>query len=253
MPWQRARTYHDGLSTDRFGDGENVIVGTNGDGVGDDREGNTIVGMTQMVDASNITLAGNRFGTDRLGQKLIGQGSTIDIFRSSAIRVGTNSDGVSDRQERNIVNAGRSTIGVWVRESSQILVAGNYIGTNATGTAALGNLYGVLVASSGSTLESVTIGGISAAAGNVISGNAASAIRIAFSNSTVMGNIIGLDAGGRTGLSNESSGIELEGARVMLRTIRSLAITMQVSADLLLARSLSKEIALAPISRVLYL
>ncbi len=68
---------------------------------------------------------------------MIGQGSTIDIFRSSSIRVGSNSDGVSDRHERNIVNAGRTNIGVWVRESAQVTVAGNYIGTNATGTAAL--------------------------------------------------------------------------------------------------------------------
>ncbi len=76
---------------------------------------------------------------------------------------------------------------------------GNRIGTDASGTAALGNgTYGVHVRAA-----STTIGGSSAGAGNLISGNT-NGIALAFdvSGGVAQGNLIGVDAGGVNPLGN---------------------------------------------------
>jgi CSLREA domain-containing protein len=78
------------------------------------------------------------------------------------------------------------------------LVQGNFIGTNASGTAASPNKgSGVYAASSGNT-----IGGVR----NVISGNAAGVVLPAGGN-TVTGNYIGTSAGGTVVIGNDDSGV----------------------------------------------
>ncbi len=78
---------------------------------------------------------------------------------------------------------------------------------------------------------------------NVVSGNAASGIRIALGDSTVVGNVIGMDASGRTVLGNEGSGIELDNARVTIVNNTISGNGSAVSADLHPQRSTSKAIA----------
>jgi CSLREA domain-containing protein len=80
------------------------------------------------------------------------------------------------------------------------LVQGNYIGTNASGTAALGNrLNGI-----SNIGDDTTIGGTAAGARNVISGNGWNGILVAgdSSDSRVQGNLIGTAADGSTPLGN---------------------------------------------------
>jgi hypothetical protein len=82
------------------------------------------------------------------------------------------------------------------------VIQGNYIGVNAAGTAALGNGAGISVLAQ----TNLTIGGASAGARNVISGNTSGGIEINFgvSNSSILGNYIGLDANGQAKVKNQS-------------------------------------------------
>jgi uncharacterized repeat protein (TIGR01451 family) len=87
-------------------------------------------------------------------------------------------------------------------------VQGNYIGTSASGLAAIPNqVHGVAI--TGGTTNN-TIGGTSAAARNVISGNQNAGVRLATvttSGNTIQGNYIGVGANGTTALGNGTSGI----------------------------------------------
>ncbi|MCA9064741.1 MAG: right-handed parallel beta-helix repeat-containing protein, partial [Planctomycetaceae bacterium] len=91
-----------------------------------------------------------------------------------------------------------------------ITVAGNYLGTDVTGTMDLGNSgRGVLISGS----DSNVIGGATAADRNVISGNAMDGVYIADAGSlinTVTGNFIGTDATGLLDLGNSGSGIRIQ-------------------------------------------
>src|SRR5207244_1370821 len=80
----------------------------------------------------------------------------------------------------------------------------NYVGTNAAGTAAMANGFGIHVMDG----TSITIGSASAGMGNLISGNTTAGIAIDASTSlTVIGNNVGLDITGTTIIGNSEGGI----------------------------------------------
>ncbi len=188
------------------------VIGTDGDGTDDATEGNLISGMGIGVffNGSNVndnTVAGNIIGPDFTGMSLLSSGTSgfgVSIDNGSFDNIiGTNADGTSDALERNIVS-GHDQSGVDIARAgtSGNDVAGNYIGVNAAGTAALTNDIGVNIAISASNN---TIGGTLAAARNVISGNAIDGIRIRDAGTTgnlVQGNFIGTDATGTLDVGN---------------------------------------------------
>jgi hypothetical protein len=98
--------------------------------------------------------------------------------------------------------------------AASTLVAGNLIGTNSTGTSALANGWNVsygggIEVHSGS--DSSTIGGLTNADRNVVSGNTGFGIEIHFSSSvSVRGNYIGTDANGTAAIGNSGSGVLLQ-------------------------------------------
>ena len=83
------------------------------------------------------------------------------------------------------------------------VIEGNYIGTDATGTVAAGNIQnGVFILSSSNN----RVGGLTTSARNVISGNNGNGVHMAqgASNNLVQGNYIGVNAAGTAALPNET-------------------------------------------------
>jgi hypothetical protein len=95
--------------------------------------------------------------------------------------------------------------GVMLENGGANVIEGNYIGVNVAGSAALNN-YGLGVFALNSSNN--TIGGTTAAARNVISGNFQHGVNLAngSSNNLVQGNFIGLNAAGDASLTNFGRG-----------------------------------------------
>src|SRR5207249_2583060 len=88
------------------------------------------------------------------------------------------------------------------------VVLGNYIGTDVNGTADLGNTGTGVLIDGGATAN--TVGGTSAGARNVISGNNLDGVRIlnvGTSGNVVLGNFIGTDSNGTAALGNSADGV----------------------------------------------
>src|SRR5207253_2047995 len=91
------------------------------------------------------------------------------------------------------------------------VISGNYIGVDSTGTNALANVF------NGVTLNNAsqnTVGGASAAARNVISGNLSFGVQISSgaTGNQIQGNYIGTKADGSSALGNTGAGIGLSDA-----------------------------------------
>lgn len=160
-----------------LGSSDNNIIGTDGDGVNDSAEGNVISGhggagilieeaiLGQFPD--NNVIAGNRIGTSADGNIALDNGRMGVWVLSSGTgnRIGTNADGISDVEERNIIS-GNSETGVYLGGTG-FSVAGNYIGANAAGTAAIPNGIGVRIERS----DNNRVGGTVAGMANLIAYN----------------------------------------------------------------------------------
>ena len=124
---------------------------------------------------------------------------------------GLSDDGLSIQgaasRVRGLVVQGFRGAGIRVGAAG-VVVEGNHIGTNAEGTAAEGNAFGVLVDSGGT---GSLVGGTTAPARNVISGNGTGVLVVADS-AVVRGNYIGLAADGATPLPNTGDGVSVRGA-----------------------------------------
>src|SRR5262249_29761834 len=100
--------------------------------------------------------------------------------------------------------------GIHLENGGSNVIAGNYIGVDVAGAAALSN-YGLGVYALNSSNN--TIGGTTAAARNVISGNFQNSVGLAngSSNNLIQGNYIGLNAAGTGTMVNIGSGVSLFG------------------------------------------
>ena len=197
------------------------IVGTNGDGTTDSTEGNLISGNSTGIhvqnDADNNIIAGNFIGTNFDGTVALGntsQGIRIFDVTVTGTRIGTNSDGVSDTFERNIVSANTS-FGIYDTGGVGTVVAGNYIGTNSSGSARLGNQQNgvVLLGASNARIGTNADGTNDAAERNIISGSIGLGVELSgvgATNITVAGNYIGTNASGTAAIAN-TTGVLIEG------------------------------------------
>src|SRR5262249_14976730 len=130
-------------------------------------------------------------------------GDGVDIAGSAS---GNTIGGTATGAGNVISNNGSSGIEL---DSSNNLVQGNFIGTNAAGSAAVANgSYGIWV--NGGTGN--TIGGTTSAARNLISGNSGNGIEIDSGSTLVEGNYIGTNAAGTTALHNGGIGINVTAA-----------------------------------------
>ncbi len=218
-----------GLSNGIYGDGVDLVSGAHGNWIGVNSvygaetadQGNLIsgnngsfsVGIYIDPTATGNVVAGNSIGTDSSGASSIPNTVGIDILGPSNLIGTSGQHGAADALERNIIS-GSLQQGIEITDStaSGNVVAGNLIGTNASGTAALANSVGLLL---GDGATANTIGGNVTSAPNIISGNTGDGVQITGANTTanvVAGNLIGTSASGSSALGNANDGVEIDGA-----------------------------------------
>jgi CSLREA domain-containing protein len=156
--------------------------------------------------ANDNLIVGNFIGTDPSGKQ--DQGNLTDGVAVGSGAFGTTVGG-SSPSERNVIS-GNGASGVSIlSDSAGTRVQGNYIGTDKSGNTDLGNQgHGIL-----SSASNNAIGGTTAGAGNVISGNNNSGVVVAETkNNAVLGNRIGTTASGAGDLGNSFAGVVLQSA-----------------------------------------
>jgi parallel beta-helix repeat protein len=178
--------------------GRNIISGNGTDGV-------------RIIGSDNNTVQGNYIGTNPAGTSDLGNGEDgVDIAGTNQAPnviggpTGTTPGGACTGA-CNVISGNNSrgiNIQLWGH-----MVQGNYIGTNAAGTAAIGNsAHGIWIQS----LNSV-IGGSNPEERNVVSGNGINGVLLAWHNNTVKGNYIGTTSNGLNPLGNGTSGVLVAG------------------------------------------
>jgi hypothetical protein len=154
-------------------------------------------------------IQGNLIGTDATGGNAIPGvqvGVEIDSSASANITIGG-----SSAASRNVIS-GNGSYGVRLNNGSALVVTGNFIGTDVTGTAPLGNAtYGVFAEA-----NAATIGGSAAGAGNVVSANGTDGMSINGAGITVQGNFVGTDLTGQFALGNGNRGMVLYGTNALV-------------------------------------
>lgn len=201
------------------GGADNNIIGTNGDGVSDDLEGNIFsgnsgAGMVIGSGSQGNIIAGNKVGTDITGAVDLGNtiGGIYLLSSDGGNRIGTDGNGTSDNHERNIIS-GNDAYGLLLSGSDNNKISGNYIGTDSAGTADLGNsTEGISVTATSSNNQIGTNGDGTGdiAERNIISGNNARGVHLTndnTDNNVVAGNYIGTDVSGTAPLGNGNVGV----------------------------------------------
>jgi len=154
--------------------------------------------------ASFSVVQGNYVGTDATGSLAVSNGSSgLTLFNNPHdVTIGGTNSGA-----RNLIS-GNWGDAIYLEGASNIVVQGNYLGTDVSGSAAVGNSGAGLQALAGS--QAITIGGTNLAARNLISGNLGDGLTLnGLSNSVVQGNYIGTDLSGSLVVSNTGSGIDI--------------------------------------------
>jgi hypothetical protein len=201
-----------GASPNTLAIGENAVLrieltGTGG-GVGLDIQttGATIRGLVIngfnsairiFISGGSNRVVGNFLGVDPTGMAARSNGAGVLI-----IDLSNNTIGGTAPADRNIVSASNPA-GVDVSGGSANVIQGNYIGTNATGTAAIPNVFGVELGNSNNGV----VGGTASGAGNLISGNTSEGIAVSGTSNIVQGNLIGTDVTGSAPIGNGSGGV----------------------------------------------
>ncbi|MGA2255010.1 MAG: Ig-like domain repeat protein [Thermoguttaceae bacterium] len=170
--------------------------------------------------ASGNVVEANYIGTDATGETPIANSSGGILVSGGAQdnRIGTDGSGVGDEGERNVISGNNLNFvaGITIADtgSSGNIVAGNYIGTNATGTQSLPNSGGgISIGADGNYIGTEGPDGpIGPDTRNVISGNDWAGIQLGGNNNVVAGNFIGTDPTGMNGNGNAAYGIIMFGA-----------------------------------------
>jgi hypothetical protein len=154
-------------------------------------------------------IAGNFIGTDVTGTqsaalRLGNQGAGVFINGSP-----NNTVGGTTPAQRNLISGNRNGgVRIEAATSRENRVQGNLIGTDVTGTQALGNSpLGVQIVAG----QDNTIGGTAAGAGNVIAGNLGNGLSLVSTadRNLVQGNFLGTDVTGTRTLGNTAGGVSI--------------------------------------------
>ncbi|MBX7152392.1 choice-of-anchor D domain-containing protein [bacterium] len=157
--------------------------------------GNDSAGI--LIDNSQFNMIeGNYIGTNVSGNAAIANETGIRVLNNSHhTQIGSPIAGGGN------VIAGNLTYGIYFQNSDTCSVQNNFVGINAAGNTALGNLQdGIGISNSRQT----KIGGALPFDRNIISGNADEGIELAGDNNFIVGNYIGTDAAGNAAIANVS-------------------------------------------------
>jgi hypothetical protein len=204
-----------------FYDSDHNLVGTDGDGLNYYAERNVVMSGIGLNGSYNV-VAGDYLGTDASGSVALGNtGYGIDIeayFPVTGNRIGVDGHDLDAAAERNIISGNQSggvTINGIHAPCTNNVVAGNFVGTDATGTKALPNgdgpsQNGVGIGwSDGNRVGTDGDGVGDDLERNIISGNYWDGVSILGSNNVVAGNYIGTDVTGTQPLGNGDDGVDL--------------------------------------------
>jgi hypothetical protein len=151
----------------------------------------------EVESGARARIAGNYIGTDIYGTQAPNNGDGGIFVQSGASATVI---GGTLPADRNVISGHDDEpygFGIFLNLVSGVTIQGNYIGTNAAGIASIPNLSGIFVRGSSSN----TIGGTTAGARNVISGNSTRGIvlvdaEVPSSSNAIQGNFIGYNAPG---------------------------------------------------------
>jgi parallel beta-helix repeat protein len=173
----------------------NNIIGGNKTGEGNVVSGNKFIGLT-IRECSGNRITGNLIGTDVTGKMALGNNNIGIELREGAF---------NNIVERNVISSNSGFgISFWNAYSNSII--GNLIGTDITGTKALGNLRGIRL---WTNCYNNIIGGTSKIERNIISANREAGIQMGdqIYGNKIIGNYIGTDISGQPTLGNGTTGI----------------------------------------------
>lgn len=181
---------------------DTIIVGGSDPEAGNVIADHGLLGVYIDDNSQNIQVLGNKIGTDAAGMAALPN-------VKAGIRVGGANQqiGVPGAGGRNLISGNMGPGIAVVSGATNVTIQNNYIGTDAAGTAAIGNSNGIEVSPS----TSVTIGGTPYGEGNLISGNDNAGILLG-DGAKVFGNYIGTDSGGLNPLGNGEEGILIKGS-----------------------------------------
>jgi parallel beta-helix repeat protein len=192
-------------------DGVAVVSGASGNFIGKPGLGNVISGnghsgvwisgFDNAGHTSQNTVAGNFIGTNAAGTAAIP--NALDGVAVTNMAV-SNTIGTTDAGGGNVIS-GNSEWGVYISDAgtNANVVQNDFIGTDVNGKAPVPNVFNGLDVVYGA--QNNTIGGTTAAARNLISGNLHEGVLIGFagtSGNVVEGNFIGTDVTGKAFLAN---------------------------------------------------
>ena len=146
------------------------------------------------MESSNNTVMGCYVGTDVTGTIAAGNGTGIEVQSGTT----GNIIGGASTGQPNLISS--NIAGIALVNATNAVIQGNLIGTNAAGTAALGNSQGILATAT----TNLVIGGRLVGEGNVISGSTEEGIFLTSgSGALIRGNLIGTNAAGAEALGND--------------------------------------------------
>ncbi|MCU0430351.1 MAG: hypothetical protein MUF42_10320 [Cytophagaceae bacterium] len=196
-----------------------AALGNQQHGIYIDASNTCVLGGTNFIDRNVISSNGNVAGENGvsitnsnnhiikanfIGTDLNGLASRPNFSAGLSMNVSTgNVIGGATLAERNVCSANGS-FGIFLNDVDNSLLAGNYLGTDSTGNAALGNTISGLIAQggcSGLTIQS-----------NVVSANGGVGMDMnSISNSFIYGNHAGVGLNGLTDLGNGTIGMRVGG------------------------------------------